>query len=316
MSHARRRLRCEHREDIPCVDTPAPRLSWALEGGAAPDRLPGASWATAPCGTAAGSTSAALDRRRLRGPAAAARERVRVDRRGLGRGGGRPAAASPRASAPGRASGRAEWIGRDRVHDPAMPVPGTERGRSTRRQLLRRLLPLPVPAARRSRSQRAVRRATLYATARGVVELELNGTRVGDAVLAPGWTDYRERIEYAAHDVTALLRDGENVLGAILGDGWYAGFVGFDPRRPGNHYGARARAAVRAAPRARRRQRARSIATDERWRATTGPARVLRPADGRALRRAPRARAVAPGRPCATARRRRGSCPSARSRSA
>ena len=62
---------------------------------------------------------------------------------------------------------------------------------------------------------------------------ELNGTRVGDAVLAPGWTDYRKRIEYAAHDVTELLREGENVLGAILGDGWYAGFVGFDPRRRG-----------------------------------------------------------------------------------
>ena len=48
----------------------------------------------------------------------------------------------------------------------------------------------------------------LYATARGVLELRLNGERVGDAVLAPGWTDYAKRIEYAAHDVTGLLRDG------------------------------------------------------------------------------------------------------------
>ena len=102
---------------------------------------------------------------------------------------------------------------------------------------MRRLLRCPY-LRRAVRGRRArVRRATLYATARGVLELELNGTRVGDAVLAPGWTDYRKRIEYAAHDVTALLRDGENVLGAILGDGWYAGFVGMNPLRPGNHYG-------------------------------------------------------------------------------
>ena len=80
-------------------------------------------------------------------------------------------------------------------------------------------------------------RATLYATARGLLALELNGARVGDAVLSPGWTDYRARIEYATHDVTELLRKGTNVLGAILGDGWYAGMVGFDARRPGNHYG-------------------------------------------------------------------------------
>jgi hypothetical protein len=57
-----------------------------------------------------------------------------------------------------------------------------------------------------------------------VLELELNGTRMGDAVLAPGWTDYRHRIEYDAYDVTELLRSGENVLGAIVGDGWYGGF--------------------------------------------------------------------------------------------
>jgi hypothetical protein len=83
----------------------------------------------------------------------------------------------------------------------------------------------------------AVRRATLYATARGLVELRLNGTRVGDAVLAPGWTDYRTRIEYAAHDVTVLVRDGDNELAAILGEGWYAGHVGFDIKRAGAHYG-------------------------------------------------------------------------------
>src|SRR6185437_6082244 len=60
---------------------------------------------------------------------------------------------------------------------------------------------------------------------------------VGDGFLAPGWTDYTQRIAYQAYDVTSLLAEGENVLGAILADGWYAGFYGFDPKRAGAHYG-------------------------------------------------------------------------------
>ena len=78
---------------------------------------------------------------------------------------------------------------------------------------------------RRFRISRRVRQARLYATALGVYELYLNGVRVSDECLAPGWTDYRRRVEYQAHDVTALLSGGENVLGAALGDGWYAGHV-------------------------------------------------------------------------------------------
>ena len=57
-------------------------------------------------------------------------------------------------------------------------------------------------------------------------------------MLAPGWTDYAQRIAYQTYDVTGLLRPGENVLGALLADGWYAGFVGFDAKRAGAHYGA------------------------------------------------------------------------------
>ncbi|MFG2000504.1 family 78 glycoside hydrolase catalytic domain [Spirillospora sp. NPDC048911] len=81
-------------------------------------------------------------------------------------------------------------------------------------------------------------RARLYVTARGLYEMRLNGRRVGDAELTPGWTDYRDRIDYQVHDVTALVGTGENVLAATLADGWWSGFVGFDPRRSGAHYGA------------------------------------------------------------------------------
>jgi len=82
-------------------------------------------------------------------------------------------------------------------------------------------------------------RATLYVTALGLYEAYLNGERVGADVMAPGWTDYHRRVEYQVHDVTALVRDGGNVLGAILGEGWYSGRVGHNQRRAGNHYGGR-----------------------------------------------------------------------------
>ncbi len=71
-----------------------------------------------------------------------------------------------------------------------------------------------------------VRQATLYVTALGLYECSLNGQRVGDHVLAPDWTDYKRRVRYQAYDVTASLRPGENVLGALLANGWYAGHLG------------------------------------------------------------------------------------------
>ncbi|WP_202233010.1 alpha-L-rhamnosidase [Actinacidiphila reveromycinica] len=80
-------------------------------------------------------------------------------------------------------------------------------------------------------------RARLYVSARGLYEVHLNGTRVGDAQLAPGWTDYTRRVQYQTYDVTALVVPGENVLAATIADGWWSGFVGFEPRRAGAHYG-------------------------------------------------------------------------------
>jgi len=70
-----------------------------------------------------------------------------------------------------------------------------------------------------------VRRARVYATARGVYELHLNGTRAGDGQLTPGWTDCNVRIPYQVYDVTGLVQEGENVIGAVLGEGWYSGYL-------------------------------------------------------------------------------------------
>jgi alpha-L-rhamnosidase len=89
-----------------------------------------------------------------------------------------------------------------------------------------------VPMLRREFSVLgAVKRATLYSTARGFYELRINGQRVSDEQLAPGFTDYHVRLEVQAHDVTSLLRPGRNAIGALLGYGWYAGHMNlFDNR--------------------------------------------------------------------------------------
>ncbi len=68
--------------------------------------------------------------------------------------------------------------------------------------------------------------ATLFATALGAYSARLNGTPVGDHVLAPEWTDYTRRVMYQAYDVTGQLREGANAIGVVLGDGWYAGRLG------------------------------------------------------------------------------------------
>jgi alpha-L-rhamnosidase len=83
--------------------------------------------------------------------------------------------------------------------------------------LLRRTFSLPAAPVR----------ARLYVTAHGVYELELNGRRVGDHVLAPGWTSYHQRLRYQTFDVTELVQEGPNGIGAWLADGWYRGRLGF-----------------------------------------------------------------------------------------
>ncbi|MFE2971940.1 family 78 glycoside hydrolase catalytic domain [Streptomyces sp. NPDC059340] len=74
----------------------------------------------------------------------------------------------------------------------------------------------------------SVARARLYVTAHGLYETEINGRRVGDDALAPGWTVYGERLRYRTYDVTDHLTEGANTIGAWLGDGWYRGRIGFD----------------------------------------------------------------------------------------
>lgn len=83
---------------------------------------------------------------------------------------------------------------------------------------------LPSPYLRHEFTTRGdIASARLYITALGLYEAEINGTRVGDQKMSPGWTSYDHRLRYQTFDVQPLLRDGPNAIGAILADGWYRG---------------------------------------------------------------------------------------------
>jgi alpha-L-rhamnosidase len=97
---------------------------------------------------------------------------------------------------------------------------------------------LPARYFRRELPVRAgLRRAVLQVTGLGIVEAWLNGHRVGDEVLAPGWTSYQHRLLVSSYDVTDLLVPGSNTVGAIVGEGWAVGRVGYSGNR--NHWADR-----------------------------------------------------------------------------
>lgn len=112
-----------------------------------------------------------------------------------------------------------------------------------------------------------VARARIYATALGVYQLSLNGQRVGDHELAPGWTDYHKRVQYQTYDVTRQLQPGDNALGALLGDGWYAGSIAWFGT---DNYGSRPHLTAQLVIDYTD-GRSATIGTDGSWRVTGGP---------------------------------------------
>lgn len=79
--------------------------------------------------------------------------------------------------------------------------------------------------------------AKVYATALGMYDLHMNGSKVGDAYFAPGFLSYKKHLQVQAYDVTDAIRPGENVIGAIVGAGWYKGDLVWARKR--NHYGSK-----------------------------------------------------------------------------
>lgn len=266
------RLRCEYLDNPLGIDEPRPRLSWNVESerrGAAQAAyrlLVGDSAEAVADGrgnlwdsglVASGrSTQIAYAGRPLRSREACAWRVEIVDDLG-----GRAV------SEPGRwtmgllepSAWRARWISADPEvvrRDPGAVAPTlTEPGTPG---YFRREFQVPGP----------VRRATLYASARGLFECSLGGRRAGADVFAPEWTDYEKRIHYRTYDVTALVRPGPNVLGAILGDGWWSGYVGWQETR--GRYGLEnsllAQLELELAS-----GELLVVATDASWRCNTGP---------------------------------------------
>ncbi len=124
------------------------------------------------------------------------------------------------------------------------------------------------PILRRSfRLVRGARRARAYVTALGLVELTINGHRVGEDLLAPGWTDYRRRVQYRTTDILEHLRVGENVVAARLGRGWYAGEVAaFGAEQYGDYPALMAQLEIELEEGGRV-----VVASDAAWRAHPGP---------------------------------------------
>ncbi|MGP3929045.1 family 78 glycoside hydrolase catalytic domain [Nonomuraea sp. KM88] len=162
----------------------------------------------------------------------------------------------------------AAWIGHDPETLPPFEPPADDREpRSVRTGSLpapryfRRVVDLsPVTAVR------------VACTARGLYELRVNGHRVGDGELTPGWTDYRYRVPYQVYDVTDLIGDGPACVGAVLADGWWSGSLGWDGRQQAQRYGRRPELLVQLV--ADHADGSRTVVgTDGSWRESTGPLR-------------------------------------------
>jgi len=85
---------------------------------------------------------------------------------------------------------------------------------------------------------RKVQKARLYITAQGVYEAHINGHRVSDHILAPGWTSYKHHLNYQTFDVTSLMQSKEQVLAVEVGEGWFCTRLGFNGGKR-CHYGDR-----------------------------------------------------------------------------
>ncbi|MEK0312821.1 family 78 glycoside hydrolase catalytic domain [Cohnella sp. 56] len=144
---------------------------------------------------------------------------------------------------------QASWIGADpERYDPnAGPSP-----------LLRKAFELPGKVVR----------ARLYASAAGLYELYVNGRRVGEDLMTPGWTSYGKRLQYQTYDVTDALAEGANALGLSLGNGWYKSQLVNDNNRYGDRRAALLQLHVWLADGSEQ-----VVVTDSSWRMSTGAVR-------------------------------------------
>ncbi len=86
----------------------------------------------------------------------------------------------------------------------------------------------PAPFFRKeSLLKSGIKKARLYITSLGLYEFQVNGKRIGKDYFTPGWTDYNKRVYYQTYDISTAVKTGKNAFGAIIADGWYAGYLGY-----------------------------------------------------------------------------------------
>ena len=144
---------------------------------------------------------------------------------------------------------RANWIGIGFTEDPSRPA-----------QLFRKMF----DAGKKPLS------AMLFITAQGMYEASLNGQRIGDAWLTPGWTSYKKRLQYQVYDVTRQLLSGKNVLAVSIANGWFRSPLGWVNNKDiyGKELALLAQIQITYADGSQQ-----VITTDESWKSNTGEIR-------------------------------------------
>ena len=129
----------------------------------------------------------------------------------------------------------------------------------------------PTPLFRKEfNAGKKIQSATAYITSHGMYEGYLNGKRIGDSYLTPGWTSYNKRLQYQAYNVTDLLSQGSNVIAVALGSGWYRSHLGWEDNK--NVYGKDA-ALLFQLDITYTDGSKESIVSDDSWKSTTGSIR-------------------------------------------
>ncbi|HPR32708.1 MAG TPA: family 78 glycoside hydrolase catalytic domain [Prolixibacteraceae bacterium] len=127
----------------------------------------------------------------------------------------------------------------------------------------------PAPFFRKEfKAQKQIAKATIYASAKGLYELSINGKNISNDLFNPGWTSYQQRTQYQAYDVSSLLSEGNNVIGAIVGDGWYRGYLAWQGKK--NTYGNKTALIIQLKISYSDGTTA-LVCTDESWKCSTGP---------------------------------------------
>ncbi len=130
-------------------------------------------------------------------------------------------------------------------------------------------LPQPAGLLRRDfRVDKPVSSARAYVTALGAYDLYINGQSVGEDVLTPGFTDFSKRVQYQTYDVTGLVTQGRNTVGAILGDGWFGSAIAWT----GQHFNLLPPTRLLAQIEIQYTDGTReTVASDEKWKAAESP---------------------------------------------